>query len=116
MSRRGWVIIAITAGALLAVAGLVVLVQLPDKPQTLSSATSPDGTWSIEVIAKQRFQGAYDIVVQIREKDGGVSSGGVMGLERDLAAAKRKYGVLFIDNTTAKVGGHTVKKPTESPQ
>src|SRR5262245_26392372 len=96
----------IFGAALLLVIGVIGLLLWPGKPQTVSKATSPDGTWSVEVRANPRLTGSYDIVVYVLDGQGKQLTGGmVVDLTGDLAAARTRHAVTFVDNKTAKAGG-----------
>jgi hypothetical protein len=115
MFRHVWLIVAV-AGVLLLL-GVVVVVGIGllfGRQQTISAATSPDGTWSVEVLARPHaLTGSYDIIIEVRDGQGQkVGGGSVVGLTRDLASARRAHAVSFVDNNTAKVGKRTINKPS----
>src|SRR5438067_2192758 len=66
MSRRKWIIggVAVLVIVCLGVVGMLVL---SDQPQLLSSATSPDETWSVAVVGQPLLSGSYEIVVKVRD-------------------------------------------------
>jgi hypothetical protein len=113
MSRRTWVFLgAVTVvAASLGVAGVLLS---SDRRQTLSEASSPDGTWSVAVVGRRLLTGAWEVVVEVRDSEGRVVPGGafVVDLTRDLTGAERTHAVRFLDNATAKVGGRTLDKAT----
>ena len=117
MSRRVRIVVIIGVALLLAILGVLgflisPLLVLSEEPKTLSAATSPDGKWTIEVVAKPRLSGAYDIVILDGDGHGKKEPGGsVIGLTRDLTAAQAGHVITFVDNNTAKVGGRTHEKP-----
>jgi hypothetical protein len=112
MSRFGWLPFGIVVVFLVGL-GVVALFYLTDDRETLAEATSPDGTWSVAVLARPRFlSGAYDITVEARDAQGQPTSGGfVVDLTRDLDAARKAHAVKFVDNNTAMVGNRTIAKP-----
>jgi hypothetical protein len=90
-----------------------VLPEQHQSDQPISSATSPDGTWSVAVVARPHLSGSYDISVEVRDTQGQIVGGGfVVDNTRDLDRAKRVHAVRFVDNDTAKVGTRTVDKPS----
>jgi hypothetical protein len=104
----------ITGGVLLlALVGIIAFLLLPKEPQTISKATSPDGAWSVEVVATPHLlSGSYDIVVYFVDGRGNRLPGGMtVDVTRDLTAAKTRHAVTFVDDRTAKVGSHTLEKP-----
>jgi hypothetical protein len=108
MLRRKWLIVGVLLVTAVVMGAIGILTW--DRTQTLSAATSPDGAWSVAVIAKPHvFTGSYDIVVQVRDKAGNPMPGAfVIDLTHDLANAERRHAVRFIDAKTAKVGERTV--------
>ncbi len=112
MKPRIWMI----AGAAVAVAlllGAGVCLMLPgllEREQQVSAATSPDGSWSVAVVARPKLSGSYDIVVEVRDSRGKGPGAFVVGLTRDLGAAAREHAVSFVDGATAKVGSRTLEK------
>jgi hypothetical protein len=110
--RRFWVIAGSVAAAL--ALGGVVLVLVPGlltKNRPISEATSPDGSWSVAVVAHPTVGGSHELVVEVRDGRGQLAGESfVVGLTRDLDAAQREYAVKFVDNVTAKVGSRTLEK------
>jgi hypothetical protein len=104
----------IAGGAVLAVivaVGAASVWLLSDR-RPVSAATSPDGSWSVAVVGQRRLDGAYDLVVEVRDRGGQVAPGGafVVGLTRDLRAAERDHAVCFLDSNTAQVGSRTLQR------
>jgi hypothetical protein len=84
-----------------------------NEPITLSEATSPDGTWSIQVVAKPQMMGGYDIVLFEGDGQGKMLPGSaVIDLTRDLDAARNRHLVRFVDDNTAQVGSRTLERPS----
>jgi hypothetical protein len=114
MRRRVWIVgsVSLVVVVVLALAGIGLTHLTAEQEQPLSTATSPDGSWSVSVVGKRRLSGAYELVVKVRDARGQETPGGsfVVGLTRDLAAAERDQAVSFIDNATAKVGSRTLEK------
>jgi hypothetical protein len=120
MSRRvrsiaviGVILVLAFVGVLGALGFLVSpFLVLSEEPRMVSEATSPDGTWSVEVLAKPRLTGGYDIVIVDGDGHGKKAPGGIaIGLTRDLTAAQASHAVTFVDNNTAKVGSRTHERP-----
>jgi hypothetical protein len=111
MSRRWGLIIAIAAVCL-----LVIIVggkqAFSSRQQTIGFATSPDGTWSVEVIAKPHLlTGSFDIVVEAKDAKGKVMGSEVfVGLMGDLNSARHSYAATYIDNDTARVENRSLRK------
>lgn len=110
MRRREWVFAGAILLALAAVGGTGVWFLPQDRPA--SAATSPDGSWSVAVVGKRRFNGAYELVVEVRDRGGRLAPAGafVAGLSRDPGAAERNYPVRFLDSESAQVGDRSLKK------
>lgn len=109
-----WMVVLAIGVLVLAVVGGGALLFPGSKPETtVSSATSPDGGWSIAVVATPHvFTGSYDMVVFHGDGQGKKLPGGmVIGLDGDLAAAERRYAISFVDNNTAKVGNRSFERP-----
>ncbi len=109
MGRRTWIIVVTVAVGALA---LVVGINLFFRAQHLSFANSPDGSWSVLVIGRRTWNGSYDLVVEVWDSNGkgGGSGEFVVGLTRDLDAAKRQHAVRFLDNDVAMVGRVKIEK------
>ena len=116
MSRQAWfliVVAVVVAGVLLSLGVIWLFPGQHQSEQTLSSATSPDGTWSVAVLARPQLSGSYDISVEVRDAQGQIVDGGfVVDNTRDLDRARKAHAVSFVDNNTAKVGTRTVDKPS----
>jgi hypothetical protein len=112
MSRKKWMIVLVIGVLVLAAGGGAAFLFLGSK-QTISSATSPDGSWFVAVIATPHLiSGSYDIVIVQGDGQGKMLPGGmVVGLESDLAKAGTRHAVTFVDNNTAKVGSRIVERP-----
>jgi hypothetical protein len=112
MQRRIWVIVG-TVAAVLALSGVAILLipGLLAKERPISEATSPDGSWSVAVVAHPTVSGSYELVVEVRDAHGQLAGESfVIGLTRNLVAAEQEHAVKFIDNATAKVGSRILEK------
>ena len=94
-----------------AVAGFIRL-QDELKDRLISSATSPDGSWSVALIGKWKLTGWYELFVEVRDRRGALPRGGafVVGYANDLDAAKQTHAVQFHGNEVARVADWTLEK------
>jgi hypothetical protein len=114
MQRRNWIIAAVVLVAVLAAASIQYLFA----PRTISSAVSPDGSWSVVVIGKRRFNGAYELVTEIRDRDGRLAPTGafVVGLTSEITpATEQHYAIRFVDADTAQFAERVLEKRTYFP-
>jgi hypothetical protein len=114
-SMKWW--IALGIGVLvLFVVGAVLLLQ-HSGPQVISSATSPDGSWSVAVLARPHLlSGSYDISVQVRDAIDTPTTGGFVIDLTSLETARKRHVVRFLDDQTAKVGDRVVTKQAHFKQ
>ena len=96
---------------LMAIAIVTVLLIQRSAPRTISQETSPDGSWSVHVIAEPKLLGGYEVVLRVGNARGEVEQGGfVIGLIDDLESAAIQYRITFDDNETARVGDRQIEK------
>jgi hypothetical protein len=116
MPRKKRLILLAIGVLVLAVGGGVGFLFFENEPQTVSTATSPDGSWSVAVIAKPHmFSGSYDIEIHVYDAAGNAKGGGYVINLTSLDDAKKIHVVSFVDNKTAKVtlsqgGSSTIEK------
>jgi len=116
MQRR----LAIKAAVVLVVvvALAAALLWLLFQPRVVSHGVSPDGSWSVAVVGKRRFNGAYELVAEIRDRDGQIAPTGafVVGLTSDITpATEQHYGIRFLNADTAQLEKRTIEKATYFP-
>jgi len=111
MRRRSWIIALAVLTTL--IVGATVAFNIVYRSRTVSSAVSPDGSWSVAVIGHRRLNGAYELVVEVRDREGRLVPTGafVVGLTHDLLlAAEQNFPVSFVDADTVQVGKRTLEK------
>ncbi len=117
MKRPLLILLCLVPVVLVALCGVGGMLFLRERP--ISSATSPDGTWSIAVVGLPRLNGAYEIAIRTTDQAGKpapVNGSYVAGIKGSLDSAKLDFVVRFVDNETASLGtGKTINKQDHFP-
>lgn len=78
------------------------------REKAVSAASSPDGSWSVAVVARRAFlNNAHHVIVKVRDRDGNdapINGAIEIGIGWDVEKMKSFYEVRFVDNQTALVG------------